>query len=89
MRAYSGRTPGADAAQAYDALKIAAKALMLSNSKTDIRSGLYQIKKYPGVTGVTSINASGDAEKTIFVREVIKKTNGKFDFKLIKTISPK
>jgi len=89
MRARTGKIPGADAAQAYDALKIAAKALMLSHSKTDIRSGLYQIKKYPGVTGVTSINASGDAEKTIFIREVIKKSNGKFDFKLIKTISPK
>lgn len=89
MKARSGKVPGADAAQAYDALKITVKALMLSKSRTDIRSGLYQIKKYPGVTGTVSINASGDAEKTIFIKKVIKQSNGKFAFKLIKTISPK
>lgn len=89
MKARSGKVPEADAAQAYDALKITVKALMLSKSRTDIRSGLYQIKKYPGVTGIVSINASGDAEKTIFIKKVIKKSNRKFTFKLIKTISPK
>ncbi len=85
----TGKIPEPDTAQAYDALKIAVKALMLSKSPADIRSGLYQIKKYPGVTGFTSINAAGDAEKTIFIKKIIKKSNKKFAFKLIKTISPK
>ncbi len=89
IKARTGELPGSDAAQAYDALKITAKALMLSKSVNDIRSGLYQIKNYLGVTGYISINAQGDAEKTIFIKKVIKKTNGKFGFKLIKTISPK
>ena len=81
--------PDADTAQAYDALKITVKALKLSKSPTDIRSGLYQIQKYPGVSGYTSINAQGDAAKTVFIKKIIKKPNGKFGFKLIKTISPK
>jgi branched-chain amino acid transport system substrate-binding protein len=89
IKARTGKTPEPDTAQAYDALKIAVKALMLSKSRTDIRSGLYQIKKYPGVTGFTSINAAGDAEKTIFIKKIIKKSNKKFAFKLVKTISPK
>ena len=88
IKARSGLMPDSNGAQAYDALKITVKALMLSKSKTDIRSGLYQIKNYPGITGLTSINAKGDAEKTIFIKKIIKKTNGKFVFKLIKTISP-
>jgi branched-chain amino acid transport system substrate-binding protein len=89
IKARTGGIPSADTAQAYDALKITRKALMLSKSKTDIRSGLYQIKNYPGVTGSTSINAEGNAAKTIFIKKIIKKANNKFAFKLIKTISPK
>jgi len=89
IKARSGILPDVDTAQAYDALKITIKALMLSKSKTDIRSGLYQIKNYPGVTGLTSINAGGDAVKTIFIKKIIRKANNKFAFKLIKTISPK
>jgi branched-chain amino acid transport system substrate-binding protein len=89
MKARTGELPGSDAAQAYDALKITTKALMLSKARNDIRSGLYQIKNYLGVTGYISINAQGDAKKTIFIKKIIKKTNGEFGFKLIKTISPK
>lgn len=89
IKARTGKLASVDAAQAYDALKIAVRALMLSKSKTDIRSGLYQIKNYSGVTGMTSINAEGNAVKTIFIKKIIKKENNKFGFKLIKTISPK
>jgi len=81
--------PDADTAQAYDALNLTIKALKLSKSPSDIRSGLYQIKNYSGVTGTISINAEGDAAKTIFIKKIIKKKDGKFGFKLIKTISPK
>ncbi|MDD5699208.1 MAG: ABC transporter substrate-binding protein [Victivallaceae bacterium] len=88
MTARTGSAPDADAAQGYDALRIAVEALKLSKSPTDIRSGLYQIKNYPGVTGNISINACGDAEKTIFIKKIIRKANGEFAFQLVKTISP-
>jgi len=89
IKASTGAMPDADTAQAYDALNLTIKALKLSKSPSDIRSGLYQIKNYSGVTGTISINAEGDAAKTIFIKKIIKKKDGKFGFKLIKTISPK
>ena len=89
IKARIGVMPEADTAQAYDALHLAVKALKLSKSRSDIRSGLYQIKNYSGVTGTTSINAEGNATKTIFIKKIIQKANGKFAFKLIKTIAPK
>lgn len=89
IKARTGKMPEPDTAQAYDAFNIVIKALMLSKAPGDIRSGLYQIEKYPGVTGFTSITATGDAEKTIFIKKIIKRPNKKFAFKLIKTISPK
>lgn len=89
IKTRSKEMPDSNSAQAYDALKITVKALKLSRSQNDIRSGLYQIKDHPGVTGLTSINAEGNAKKTIFIKKIIKKSNGKFAFKLIKTISPK
>ena len=89
IKARTGSIPNVDTAQAYDALRIAVKALQLSRMPGDIRSGLYQIQDFPGVTGTLSINAQGDAVKVIFIKQVIKKPNGKFGFKLIETISPK
>ncbi len=89
IKARTGSIPDADSAQAYDALGIAIKALKLSKSPSDIRSGLYQIKNYPGVSGNTSINARGDAVKAVFIKKIIKKANGKFAFKLVKIISPR
>jgi branched-chain amino acid transport system substrate-binding protein len=89
IKARTGSIPSTDTAQAYDALNLTIKALRLSKSPTDIRSGLYQIKNYPGVTGAISINAKGDAAKTIFIKKIIQKANRKFAFKLIKIIPPK
>ena len=88
IKASTGSEPTTDTAQAYDALNIVVKALRLSRSRTDIRSGLYQVRNYHGVTGTTSIEADGNARKTIFIKEVVKGANGKSAFKLIKTISP-
>lgn len=88
IKARTGSAPNVDTAQAYDALRIAVNALKLSRTPDDIRSGLYQIQNFPGVTGAVSINAQGDAVKAIFIKEVIQKPNGKFGFKLIKTILP-
>jgi branched-chain amino acid transport system substrate-binding protein len=89
VKARTGEMPSVDCAQAYDSLNLAVKALMLSQNPEDIRSGLYQIKNFPGVTGSITINAEGDAEKTVFIKKVVKQANGKFAFKLLKTISPK
>jgi branched-chain amino acid transport system substrate-binding protein len=89
IKAHTGSLPTTDTAQAYDAMNIAVKALQLSRSKNEVRSGLYQIQNYPGVTGTTSIEADGNARKTIFIKEVIKGADGKPAFKLIKIISPK
>lgn len=88
IKAQTGSLPTTDTAQAYDALNIVVQALRRSRSRTDIRSGLYQIQNYPGITGTTSIEADGNARKTIFIKEVIKGADGKPAFKLIKTIFP-
>ena len=89
IKARTGEVPSVDCAQAYDALNLTVKALKLSQNPNDIRSGLYQIKNFPGVTGSITINAEGDAQKTVFIKKVIKLANGKFAFKLLKIISPK
>ncbi|MDD5597313.1 MAG: ABC transporter substrate-binding protein, partial [Victivallaceae bacterium] len=88
IKARTGTLPTTDTAQAYDALNIVVKALQLSRSRTDIRSGLYQVRNYLGVTGTTSIEADGNARKTIFIKQAVKGADGKPAFKLIKTISP-
>lgn len=88
MKETTGQIPNADAAQAYDALNIAVKALKLAKNKNDIRSGLYQIKDLQGVTGKISINAEGDAKKPVFIKKIVKKANGELGFKLINIIYP-
>jgi branched-chain amino acid transport system substrate-binding protein len=88
VKARTGKTPNTDTAQAYDTMNIVVKALKLAHSPNDIRSGLYKIGNYPGVTGKISINAQGDAVKTIFIKKIVKKKTGEFGFELIKIISP-
>ncbi|MDD5727047.1 MAG: ABC transporter substrate-binding protein [Victivallales bacterium] len=88
IKARTGSLPGVDCAQAYDALRLAVKALKLSNKPDDVRSGLYQIKDFPGVTGNISINAEGNAEKTVFIKKIVKQADGSFAFALVKSISP-
>lgn len=88
IKARTGNLPGVDCAQAYDALHLAVRALQLSSVKDDVRSGFYQIKDFPGVTGNITINAEGNALKTVFIKKIVKQADGGFAFKLIKTISP-
>ena len=89
VKARTGELPSVDCAQAYDAMNIIVKALQLSQTSDNIRSGLYKIKDFPGVTGSITIDAEGNAQKTVFIKKVVKQANGKFAFKLLKTISPK
>ena len=67
-------------AHAYDALKIAAfvieKAGFNYNAES-IKNGLYQVKNYPGVSGVTTFDKNGDVVKPIAIKKV---ENGKFVF---------
>ncbi len=72
-----GKTPGIFAAQAYDALNIVAKAIKIGGYSADgIRTTLYSILDFPGVTGNTSIEKNGNVIKPIQIMVV---KNGKFE----------
>jgi len=64
-----GREPTEIEALAFDTMKI---LLSLLDDKgirirEDLRDALLQLRNYPGVTGKTSFNESGEAEKELFV----------------------
>ncbi len=70
-RAAYGREPTPFAAQGFDAANLV--GLQLRNgakSPADVRNGLVTTERYPGVSGVTSIGADGDARKRPFLLEV-------------------
>ncbi len=83
-----GREPGVCEAQGYDTMGIVAQAIQNSVSEADIRAALYNIKDYSGVTGKISINADRNAVKSLFIKEVVKKTDGFFGPRLIAVIDP-
>ncbi len=59
------------AATAYDALNI--MALMIQkygNDPDKIKAGLYALKNYPGVSGVTSFDENGDVVKPVIFKTV-------------------
>ncbi len=62
----------------YDALMIIAQALETAgtNSK-DIKEALYSIKKFPGVSGITSFDENGDVIKPVVLKTI---KGGKFQF---------
>ena len=65
-KAKYGGAPDVFAAQAYDALKLIAKAMTdVGSTTTDIKKGLYGIKDYPGAAGVTSFDSNGDVAKPL------------------------
>ena len=69
-------TPGTYAAHAYDALRIVAKAIEEGGySANQVKSALYSIKSFSGVTGNTSFDGNGDVVKPIQIMEV---QNGQF-----------
>ena len=65
-----GSKPGTYAAQAYDALNLIAVAAKQGLDAGDIKRGLYQIRDYPGVTGMTTFDENGDVQKPVEMWEV-------------------
>ncbi len=59
-------------AQGFDAANIVLKLLEDPQVRTreDLRDALGSLKNYPGVTGATSFNAQGEAEKVLYLLQV-------------------
>lgn len=59
------------AATAYDALKIITLMIQKYDNDPDkIKAGLYKLKNYPGVSGVTSFDENGDVIKPVIFKTV-------------------
>jgi len=70
--------PDIFAGLSYDAVKILALGIENGGIRgEEIKTALYQVKGYPGVAGVTSIDANGDAVLTPVIKTV---RDGKFVF---------
>ena len=66
-----GSAPTPFAAQGFDAANLVGLQLARgAQSAADVRNGLVSTQLYPGVSGVTTIEASGDARKRPFLIEV-------------------
>ena len=66
-----GTVPDLVAAQAFDTLTMCARVLSGGvRTRPDMRRGLARIRDFPGVSGVTSMNIDGDAEKVLYVLSV-------------------
>ena len=66
-----GAVPDLLAAQAYDTLTMCARVLRSGvRTRSELRDGLAHIRDFPGVSGVTSMDANGDAEKVLYVLSV-------------------
>lgn len=72
------REPGTFAAHSFDAFQIIVKALISAGSDSEkIKSFLYKLNNYQGVTGITSFDKNGDVEKPVSVKTV---KDGRFIF---------
>ena len=63
--------PEATSGHAYDAIMILAH--VMRNHGTDpetIKEGLYAIKDFAGVTGVTTFDEHGDVVKNVFIKRI-------------------
>ncbi|MCY4584361.1 MAG: ABC transporter substrate-binding protein, partial [Chloroflexi bacterium] len=66
-----GAVPDLLAAQAYDTLTMCARVLRSGvRTRPEMRDGLAQISDFPGVSGVTSMDVNGDAEKVLYLLSV-------------------
>ena len=66
-----GADPDLLTAQAYDTLTMCARVLHSGvRTRPEMRDGLARIRDFPGVSGVTSMDAHGDAEKVLYVLSV-------------------
>ncbi len=70
-----GRTPGIFAAHGYDAMMLIYSVLLSGNqySATAIKDGLYSIKNYHGVSGITTFDQNGDVLKPVSIKRVLEK----------------
>jgi ABC-type branched-subunit amino acid transport system substrate-binding protein len=60
--------PGIVAAQAYDTLLMCAEILKTGvTTRQQLRDRLLQVRDFSGVSGLTSMNAAGDAEKVLYL----------------------
>ena len=60
-----GEPPALLAAQGYDTLQLLAQMLQQNDITTrdDLRDSLFQVRDYPGLSGLTTITPEGDSEK--------------------------
>jgi ABC-type branched-subunit amino acid transport system substrate-binding protein len=65
-----GRRPNLLAAQSYDAARLLARALQGSQNRDDVRSKLTGIQDFDGVSGETSFNGTGGAEKKVPILKI-------------------
>ena len=66
-----GSVPDLLAAQAFDTLMMCARVLRSGvRTRPEMRLGLARIRNFPGVSGVTSMDAEGDADKVLYVLSV-------------------
>ncbi len=66
-----GVVPDLLAAQAYDTLMMCAQVLRAGvRTRPELRDGLAQIRAFPGVSGVTTMDADGDAKKVLYVLSI-------------------
>jgi len=71
FQARHGEHPDLLAAQAYDTLVMIAQVLQGgARTRPQLRDGLLQVHDFPGISGTTSINAQGDAEKILYLLTV-------------------
>jgi branched-chain amino acid transport system substrate-binding protein len=70
------KEPDLYASLSYDALNIIGFAYMKAKeNRSSLKDELYQIKNFPGVTGMTTIDSNGDVNKPMGIKSV---KNGKF-----------
>lgn len=80
-----GEQPNYPALLAYDALKIVALAMKEGGYSADsIKSALYRVKDFPGITGRTTIDSNGDAVKPFSLKVT---HNGHFE--MVDTLVPR
>jgi branched-chain amino acid transport system substrate-binding protein len=69
--------PNYPAMLAYDAVNIVVKAMLNCNDQTsveEIKDQLQMVKNYPGLTGLTTIDKNGDAEKPFRLKKIKSKS---------------
>ncbi len=86
IKAVTERPPGVCEAQGYDAMNVAAAAL--THDADNVKSGLYRIKNFPGVTGPISINAERNVVTNVFFNHIVGNAKKGFSVKLLKILEP-